>query len=206
VRVVHNIGRHWQTKEWRVTGVDVYNDKCAAPPRAAPPCAALPGPPLPGPPLPGPPLRRGCGAIAPARAHARACRPCRRSRPRRARPRRWDGPFRGKRELTACGYGETGFAKQARLAAELLQGSWRVVSGARYGAGGASELAAGEQLAVEAEGAVLLPLGVWSRFSAQGESLVLEAGRVLEGGALLLARRSYVDGALAEVLLVEAAR
>jgi hypothetical protein len=30
VRVVHNIGRHWQTKQWRVTGVDVYNDKCVA--------------------------------------------------------------------------------------------------------------------------------------------------------------------------------
>ncbi len=80
------------------------------------------------------------------------------------------------------------------------------MSGARYCGGGASELAAGEQLEVAAEGALLLPLGVWSRFGVEGESVVVEAGRVLEGGRLLLARRSYVDGALAEALLVEAAR
>jgi hypothetical protein len=246
VRVVHNISRHWQSKQWCVTGVEVYRDKWVAAllgcwrrlpapsaPPAPPPGVCVEGrqkrlqpcdlllralPRQPGCSCGCPEAPPHCSPVVPALASSIGLHvllapspppPLARSCPA---PGRWDGPYRGLRELTACGYAETGFAKQEPLAAEQLQGSWEAVGGARYSVGlsgdtSAAELAAGEALAVGADGALLLPLGVWSRFSAQGDSVVAEAGRVLEGGALLLlARRSYVDGALAEVLLLEAAR
>jgi hypothetical protein len=92
---------------------------------------------------------------------------------------------------------------------QQLQGSWQVVSGVQYSssmAGGntAVELPEGQALPVRADGAVGLPLGLWSRVEVQGESVAVEAGRILEDGQLLYVRRSYVDGCLSEVLLASA--